>query len=104
LRDSFEKARERGVGEPAQDHARFVAQVRAAAAAFAAGRDGSLLVPAELRASVRLWQQRLLSSGEPLDLEGWSLGLLTLACLSQCDLPERAALASGPGSIPLVAR
>jgi hypothetical protein len=82
LRDSLEKARERGVGEPARDHARIVAQARAAAYAFVAGRDGSLLAPPEIRDAVAVWQQRLQGRGEQLDLEGWLLGLLTLACLT----------------------
>jgi hypothetical protein len=97
LRDSFEKARERGVGEPARDHARSVAQARAAAHAFAAGRDGGLLLPPEMRARVEVWRQRLLSTGERLDLEGWLLGLLALACLF-----ERESLACGPtNAVPL---
>jgi hypothetical protein len=83
LRDSFERVRERGVAEQAPDRARMIAQVRAAAHAFAAGRDGTALAPPEIRARVGAWQQRLRSGGEQLDLEGWLLGLLTLACLSQ---------------------
>ena len=71
------------MGELAPDPTGALAQVRAAAQAFAAGRDGIHLVPAELRAPVALWQQRLHAAGEVLDLEGWLLGLLTLTCLSQ---------------------
>jgi hypothetical protein len=85
LRVLLGQVRERGVGEPMPDQARIVAQARAAAHAFAAGRDGSSLAPPEIRAAIALWQERLHSAGEQLDLEGWLLGLLTLACLYQRD-------------------
>ena len=85
MRDPLEQAREPGVGDSAPDHARIVAQVRAAAHAFAAGRDGTSLAPPEIGPSVAEWRQSLLRFGEPLELEGWLLGLLTLACLSQRD-------------------
>jgi hypothetical protein len=68
------------------DQARIVAQARAAAHAFAAGRDGTSLAPPEIREAVAVWQANLRSAGEQLDLEGWLLGLFTLACLHQRDL------------------
>ena len=69
------------MGELAPDPTGALAQDRAAAQAFAAGRDGIALIPPGLRAPVVLWQQRLQSAGEALDHEGWLLGLLTLTCL-----------------------
>lgn len=69
-------------------------QVRAAAQAFAAGRDGLALLPPELRAPVALWQQRLQSAGEVLDHEAWLLGLLTLTRLAQRDALPAAGAAS----------
>jgi hypothetical protein len=95
LRVLLGQVRERGVGEPMPDQARIVAQARAAAHAFAAGRDGTSLAPPEIREAVAVWQQRLHSAGEQLDLEGWLLGLLTLACLHQHD-----PLAPRPAVLP----
>jgi len=83
------------VGEPMPDRARIVAQARAAAHAFAAGRDGTSLAPPEIREALAIWQERLHSAGEQLDLEGWLLGLLTLACLHQRD-----PLAPRPAVLP----
>jgi len=80
------------VGEPARDYARIAAQARSAAHAFCAGLDGTELVPAEIRDQVRQWRERLQRCGEPLDLEGWLLGLLTLACISRSDV-------SAPGHV-----
>jgi hypothetical protein len=80
------------VGEPALDYARIAAQARSAAHAFCVGLDGTELVPVEIRDQVRQWRQRLERRGEQLDLEGWLLGLLTLACISRSDL-------SAPGHI-----
>jgi hypothetical protein len=76
------------------DQARIVAQARAAAHAFAAGRDGTPLAPPEIRAALAVWRARLHSAGEQLDFEGWLLGLLTLVCLHQRDLqaPRPAVL------------
>jgi hypothetical protein len=74
------------VGEPARDHARIAAQARSAAHAFAVGRDGTDLAPPEIRDQVLEWREQLQRRGEQLDLEGWLLGLLTLACISHSDL------------------
>lgn len=71
------------MGEHALDPAAALVQVRAAAQAFAAGRDGIALMPPELRAPTALWQQRLQREGQVLDHEAWLLGLLTLTCLAQ---------------------
>jgi hypothetical protein len=95
LRDLPGQVRERGVGEPMPEQARIVAQVRAAAHAFAAGRDGTSLAPAEIREALAVWRECLHRAGEQLDLEGWLLGLLTLTCLHQRD-----PLAPRPAVLP----
>jgi hypothetical protein len=77
------------------DQACIIAQARAAAHAFAAGRDGTSLAPPEIRAALTVWRERLQGAGEQLDLEGWLLGLLTLACLH-----HRDPLAPRPAALP----
>lgn len=71
------------MGELAPDPTAALVQVRAAARVFAAGGDGIVLLPSELRAAAALWLGRLQREGQVLDFEAWLLGLLTLTCLSQ---------------------
>lgn len=89
------------MGEQALDSTAALVQVRAAAQAFAAGLDGVVLMPPELRAPVALWQQRLQREGQVLDLEAWLLGLLTLTCLAQrASQPGPRAHELPPGARP----
>jgi hypothetical protein len=82
------------VGDQAPDPTpALVHQLRLAARSFAAGLDGLSLLPAELRAPVVLWRERLQSAGEVLDSEAWALGLLTLVRVVQREsLPDACSL------------
>lgn len=86
------------MGELSLDPTAALVQVRAAAQVYAAGGDGSALLPLELRAATVLWQQRLQRAGQQLDLEAWLLGLLTLTRLSQrvsCPIPPSSEPSCG---------
>jgi len=85
LRTLGERARHRGVADP-QAHAvrrRLMAELSRAAEEFAAGGDGTPMVPSEMRSNVERWNRELSRRGLTLDRERWLLGLLTLACLAR---------------------
>lgn len=83
MREPSEKARPRGVADPQAnaDPCRLIDELSRAALAFASGRDGSSMVPSEIRADVQRWRAQLVERGLTLDHERWLLGLLTLARL-----------------------
>ena len=96
MRRCAEKARPRGVADPLAnaERLRLIAELSRAAQAFASGRDGSSMVPSEIRAEVQRWRAQLVERRLTLDHERWLLGLLTLARL---ELAPGAGRAAAPG-------
>lgn len=87
MRGPSEKARPRGMADPQAnaDLCRLIDELSRAAQSFASGRDGSSMVPSEIRAEVQCWRMQLVERGLSLDQERWLLGLLTLARLSSLE-------------------